>query len=168
MVATIEEYEEDYEEDDVSLAEPSGSYCVQCAEALHLAEEVFLLRLVHAYVVEGKLHHVDVLNEEGNFLYEPAFYCFDCCEEALEEVTTLYEDAPPVLDPAGIILCDLCQSDILPGELVGLAEFGELQWSERSPNSRHSPVFVQMDDRRHICIGCLQHLEEERERKSVV
>lgn len=152
--------EEDEEEEE--LTEPTGCYCVQCTNELEMVEEVFLLRLVHSHLVQRELQHSDVLAADGNYKYMPAFFCFDCYEELVEEVRGQQEDSPPIPDPAGIILCDICESDVLPGELVGLAQFGEIHWSDRAPNGRHTPVFVDMNDEKHICIGCLHLMEGER------
>jgi hypothetical protein len=127
-----------------------------------MVEEVFLLRIVQPFVDGGHVLHKDVLKHNGDFKYTPSFYCFDCWEEIIEEQREAQEDAPPIPDAAGIILCDICESDVLPGELVGLAQFGEIHWSDRAPNGRHSPVFVDMGDDKHICLGCLHLMEGER------
>jgi len=158
------EEEEDTEEEEDESLEPTGCYCGQCSNELEMVEEVFLLRVVQPYMVDGKLQHNDVLTHEGEFKYEPSFFCFDCCEEVLEELREMQEDSPPISDPHGILLCDICESDILQGELVGLAQFGEIHWSERAPNGRYSPVFVDMNDEKHICISCLHFMEGERDK----
>lgn len=158
----LPEFEEDIEEEEESLEEPTDCYCAQCTNELEMVEEVFLLRIVQPYIIDGKLQHNDVLTQSGEYKYAPAFFCFDCLEEVLEELREVQEDAPPTADKQGILLCDICESDILPGELVGLTQFGELHWSERAPNGQYSPTFVDMDDEKHICICCLHLMEGER------
>jgi len=161
-----EEVEDDSEDtEELILEEPTGCFCVQCIEEIGMVAEVFLLRIVRPVIVGAEVQHLDVLAADGNCRYEPAFYCFDCWESAEEELVEMHEDLPPLEHPNGIILCDICRSDVLPNELVGLLHFGEIHWSERAPDCRHSPVFVNMDndDPKHICIGCLYHLDENRD-----
>lgn len=160
----VDEVELDEEEEESEFTEPTGCQCVQCEDEIHMAAEVFLLRIVQPYFSNGQLQHVDVTGPDGGYAYDPAFYCFDCWEEVQEELTEQTENSPPLQHPDGLLLCDICQSDVLQGETVGLLSFGELHWSERSPNHAHSPVFVDMDngEPKHICIGCLHHLEENR------
>lgn len=168
MEQAVEDYEDDAvdgDDEDVILEEPTGCYCVQCTDEIDMVAEVFLLRLVRAFLNGGRLQHVDILNSEGGYAHDPAFFCFDCWEAAEEELTEQLEDVPPLQHASGFILCDICQSDVLQGETVGLLSFGEIHWSERAPNNEHSPVFVDMDngEPKHICIGCLYHLEENRD-----
>lgn len=165
MESHLEESPDDVveeDDDDEELFEPTGCFCAQCENELEMVEEVFLLRLVQSQVIQGALHHNDILAPDNNYKYAPAFFCFDCWEELVEEIRGHQDDSPPVVDQAGIILCDICESDVLPGELVGLAQFGEIHWSDRAPNGLHSPVFVDMNDEKHICVGCLQLMQEER------
>jgi hypothetical protein len=72
------------------------------------------------------------------------------------------EDVPPVVDVAGHLECDLCRSDILQGETLAVAHFGEIHWSERAPSGCHTPKFVEMQKDIHICISCLTLFEEGR------
>jgi hypothetical protein len=165
MAEAMSEYEEDIEEDEITFEEPTGCYCVQCTDEIDMVAEVFLLRIVQPFMVDGKLEHMDVAAPDGGYAYDPAFYCFDCWEAVQEELAEQLEDIPPLQHPAGLLLCDICQSDILQGEVVGVVSFGEIHWSERAPNHTRSPVFVDMDngEPKHVCIGCLYHLEENRD-----
>jgi hypothetical protein len=166
MEQAVDDYEDDLEDEEaVVLEEPTGCQCVQCTDEIEMVAEVFLLRIVQPYFVDGQLQHIDVAGPDGGYAYDPAFYCFDCWEEVQEQLTEQMEDAPPLQHPAGLLLCDICQSDVLQGEIVGMVSFGEIHWSERAPNHERSPVFVDMDngEPKHICIGCLYHLEENRD-----
>jgi hypothetical protein len=160
-----EDGEELDDTEELVVEAPTGCFCVQCVEEIGMVAEVFLLRIVLPVFNGTELQHLDVLTADGSCRYEPAFYCFECWESTEEELTEQQEDIPPLEHPSGIILCDICRSDVLPNELVGLLHFGEIHWSDRAPNCKHSPVFVNMDndDPKHICIGCLYHLEENRE-----
>ena len=157
----LREDEEDEEDDELELAE-TDIHCTQCEDPLHLTEEVFLLRIIRPYVEEGRHVHEDVLDGNGNFKHPPAFFCFTCWEEEQENLETIQEDVPPVADPRGILLCDICRSDILEEESVALLQFGELHLSQRAPNHKHSPTFVELDSGKHICTACLTHLEDTR------
>lgn len=152
----------DDEDDEVENTIESGACCAQCEDPIHLADEIFLLRVVRPFLVNGELKHFDVLEPNGEFTYEPAFFDFGCWEEEQENLETIQEDIPPVPDEEGMLLCDICRSDIRQGECVGLLNFGEMQWSERSPNNQHTFVFAPLDEGKHICTACLAHLDNER------
>jgi hypothetical protein len=166
MEQAVDEYEdqEDTDDEDVVFEEPTGCCCVHCVEEIEMVAEVFLLRIVQPLMSGRQLQHVDITTPDGGYRYDPAFFCFDCWEEVEEELTQQMEDIPPLQHAAGLILCDICQSDVLQGEAVGVISFGEIHWSERAPNHNRSPVFVDMDngEPKHICIGCIHHLEENR------
>lgn len=152
-----EEEAEDEEEN-----ETSGSICAQCEDELPISSEIFLLRIVHPFVADGTFHQLDLLNDEGAYKYEPAFFCFSCWEDEEEALREIQEDVPPLLDDVGLISCDICQSDVLSREAVGLLHFGEIQWSARSPNGIVTPTFAPMSEGKHICIACLHHLDTNR------
>ena len=61
----------------------------------------------------------------------------------------------------GIILCDICESDICQGEAMGLVQFGEIRLSDRQPSNQLSTAFVGLADAQHLCIACLTHLEDD-------
>jgi len=141
----------------------SGIYCTSCGDELGLTDEVFLFHIVHVVNTDAGLQMVDVLEMNGYFRYIPVFWCFSCWEETLEEVKELLEDSPPLEDADGIVECDICGSDILQGEAFATAAFGELHYSERNPHREYMPKFVGMNNEIHVCIGCLNHLEESRD-----
>lgn len=143
--------------------ERAGICCISCGDELSLTDEIFLFRIMHVVEVSGSLQLVDVLSVAGGYMYEPVFMCFDCWEEAQEEVAEQLEDVPPIAADGGIAECDICRSDIMPGETFAVSSFGELQWSDRAPNFVYTPRFVPMQKDIHVCIGCLTHLEENRD-----
>jgi len=138
----------------------SGCGCAICANDIKLTDEVFLLRIVHPFIVDGTLTYYDIVEANGDYKYPPAFFDFECWEDEEEEIRTIQEDVPPVQHYNGIILCDICESDICQGEAMGLAQFGEIRLSERSPNNILSASFVGMAEPQHLCIACLTHMEE--------
>lgn len=152
------------EDEDESELMSSGHDCTVCDNDIKLTDEVFLLRIVHPFIVEKELIYYDIVKDDGNYKYPPVFFDFDCWEDEEEEVRTIQEDVPPVPHDSGVILCDFCESDICQGEAMGLSQFGEIRLSERSPNNLLSASFVGMGDPQHICIACISHLEENQQR----
>lgn len=138
----------------------SGCACGLCSNDIKLTDELFLVRIVHPFIVEGELHYFDVLDDHGQYKYTPVFFDFTCWEEEEEEVQLIQEDVPPAQDPTGIILCDICQSDICQGESMGLVQFGEIRFTGRHPNNNASASFVGMSEPQHLCIACITHLED--------
>ena len=141
----------------------SGIYCVSCGDELPLTDEIFLFRIVHVLPTPAGLRVIDVLEEDGSFRYIPVFWCYNCWEESLEEVKETQEDVPPIEADDGVIECDICGSDILVGEAFAAATFGELHCADRAPCLEYMPKFVDMGNEVHVCIGCLNHLEESRD-----
>jgi hypothetical protein len=157
--------EEDEADEEESELMSSGCPCTLCSNDIKLTDEVFLLRIVHPFVLDGALTYYDILDEKGRYKYPPVFFDFSCWEEEEEEIHTIQEDVPPLGSEDGIILCDICESDICQGEAMGVVQFGEIRLSERSPNNCLSASFVGMADSQHICIACIAHLEDnQRER----
>lgn len=145
-------------DEDESIA--SGFQCGLCANEVNLTDEVFLVRIVHPFIIEGELVYYDIIDERGEYKYPPIFFEFECWESEEEEVQCIQEDVPPIVAPDGIILCDICRSDICQGEAMGLVQFGEIRLSDRSPNNCHSAHFEGMAEPQHLCIACITHLED--------
>lgn len=145
---------------DTLLEDNSGVYCQECGCEHQMTDEVFLVRVVQPVVVHGTLHNYDLLEGDGALLHSPIFFCFDCWEQAQEELTEQLEDSPPMLATGGIIECDICHSDVLAGETTGLLELGELHWSRRSPNGAPAVHFETSAEGQHLCLACLTLLEE--------
>lgn len=134
--------------------------CASCGCDVHLTSEIFLARVVSPHMQEGKLIHTDLLTASGNYAHSPLFFDFDCWEELAEALAERCEDVPPISDENGLLLCDYCESDILPNEAVVLVHFGELHWSSRRPNCADTKTFAVLDDGKHLCTACLHLLNE--------
>lgn len=148
------------EEEDSSKLMSAGCGCAICSNDIKLTDEIFLVRIVHPFLIEGKLEYYDIIDNDGRYKYPPVFFDFECWEDEEENIQTIQEDVPPVADPSGFILCDICESDICQGEAMGLVQFGEIRLSERSPNNQLSSSFMGMSNPQHICIACIAHLED--------
>jgi hypothetical protein len=139
------------------LVAPTGVKCGQCGEALTLTEEIFELRVVQAELFRGALQHYDVLDDDGDFSYTPYFFEFMCWEQMEEGLRELAEDMPPIEEHGAILECDVCRSDILPLETLGLVRFGELHHSPKNPDGT-AILFESMGSDKHLCISCLHHV----------
>jgi hypothetical protein len=134
--------------------------CAHCGDPLHLVEEAWEFKIVQPEYRGALLLH-DVLNPMGGLAYEPHFFEFVCWEAAEELVQELWEDVPPVLDELGLLSCDICGSHIREHETMGLARFGEIHCSPHTPDGQISYKFEPMGTDRHVCIGCLTHINDE-------
>jgi hypothetical protein len=153
-----EDAQEDEDEEDEEEEAGSGACCKHCGCELAMAEEVFLARVMKTTAAPPYLVELDPT--ETDYVHIPAFFCFDCWEERLEEVETALEDVPPTLDARGMATCDVCGSDILAEEAMAVVSFGEIHWSSRAPNGEYIPQFVSMQNDKHLCLGCVYHLNQ--------
>ncbi len=138
----------------------SGFLCGCCSNEIKLTDEVFLVRIVHPFILDGKLEYLDIINDRGEYKYPPVFFDFDCWEEEESEVQDIQSDVQPIVAHEGIILCDICESDICQGEAMGLVQFGEIRLTDRQPNNQLSASFVGLAEHQHLCIACITHLED--------
>jgi len=141
------------EEGDISMM--TSQECGECGEGIAFTEEIVLLQVVHANLHDGKVLLHPVLDDEGNFLYEPYFIQFPCWEDIQDVLLDDISDTPPVQDPLGPIKCQYCKSSIRPWERCGSVTFGELHISKRAPQQAHGEQLVELGDPYIVCIGCL-------------
>jgi hypothetical protein len=140
---------------------PTEHGCAACGDPISFTEEVFLLKVVQAQLIDGcSIEYHDVFNDTGSFAYEPYFFEFMCWETIEEELNEHFEDFPPIADPGGLLECATCASDIPPWEIFGLITFGELHCAKRTPNGSPTTIFADMQGYKHICISCLHLLNE--------
>ena len=136
----------------------SGHSCSKCGDALLHTDEVYLLQVVQPYVDE-QLEFAPIISTDDDFLYEPIFLDFMCWEKVEEEIREAVENVPPILDTYGILDCSLCESSIRQWEVMGLATYGELHCSQRTPEGSPTSTFKQMDNLPTVlCISCLKKM----------
>lgn len=146
--------------DDVTaFATRTDIACPECGEHIHLAEEIFEVRIVQAQLVNGSLQYYDVLTEDGDYAHEPRHFNFECWESLEEDIAAYSEDSPPIQDALGLIECDICRSDIREWEALALVRFGEIHFSKRSPNGA-TYTFENMGKDKHICLACVYNADE--------
>ena len=135
--------------------------CGYCGDYLHLVEEAWELRIVQPEIGPENIIMRDALGPNGVGHYIPHFFEFMCWEKAEELLEELWEDVPPISDDFALLECDLCRSHIREWETMGLVRFGELHCSPRNPDGETSYQFEPMGTDRHICVGCLTHVNDE-------
>lgn len=138
---------------------PTEHNCASCGEALSYTEEVFLLSVVQAQLIDGRIEYYDVLDDSGDFAYIPYFFEFVCWESIEEDLKDRAKDVPPIVDNQSLLECAACESDIRAWETLGLVSFGELHSSRRTPDGP-STIFTEMGDKRHVCISCLYTIND--------
>jgi hypothetical protein len=146
---------EELEYADFICENPTEHPCAYCGDEIGFTDEVYLLKIVQAQLINGRIEYYDVLDNEGSFAYEPYFFEFQCWEALVEELTELKHDEPPITDTQALLDCDACESDIRPWEIFGLAAFGELHTSQKTPDGRPTTVFEDLNSYQHLCISCL-------------
>lgn len=136
--------------------------CAECDTTLHLVEEVYELKVVTYQIIEDGLLCHDITTN-GAFEYPPYYFNFDCWESMQEELREQVEDDPAakIEDQFGLIGCDICESDIREGEILGLARYGELRCSAKLPSGIQAIYFEPLDCDVHICVICLHNMNHE-------
>lgn len=141
----------------------TGFSCSGCGEAVEYMEEVFVLTVVLTQPGERGTMYAPLIFEDGDFLYEPHFLCFNCRDEELEELCDLMRDIPPILDQYSILDCDACRSGIRLGEVVAIVTHGEIRLSKRQPNGENGgSTFECMDGHPDVlCVCCVNRLSKD-------
>jgi hypothetical protein len=141
----------------------TGFSCTGCGEAIDYQEEVFVLTVALAHQGERGIEYAPLIFEDGDFLYEPHFLCFNCRDDELEELCDLMRDVPPVLDQHASFECDACRSGVRSGEVVAIMTHGEVRLSKRSPNGENGgSTFECMDSHPDVlCICCINRLSKD-------
>lgn len=158
-------YGPDVEEDLDELEWPLADYSCSapfCGEPMPYAEDLYMITMFSAGMVDNGIQYLPVPADDGDYLYEPCYFCSDCWQHVIEEVKERTKDVPPVADDQSSIACSICESGIRLGELFGVAFFGQLQVSDRCPDAVPTPAFRSMDTQPSIiCISCMNVMEKD-------
>lgn len=141
----------------------SGHACRRCNEKIMLTEEVYLLWVMAAHM-NGEFQVLPVESDEGDFLYPPQFFCFNCWEENCDDLINVEDKIQSVHNERGIFECVVCESDILIEEYFGQLLLGEIRCSQKMPNGEATNYFHWLENGREplcICISCLKLLNDE-------
>lgn len=143
---------------DILQPSPTGHICSDCEADITYTEETFLIEIVQPQVVGPTVFCYPVKDEhdpEGDFLYEPHYYCFKCWENHYDELRKEVADSPPVNDPQSDIECVCCASGIRSWEQAGMLTLGEFHLSKRAPNGVRGPRFEPVSKPEILCLYCL-------------
>lgn len=142
--------------------------CGSCGQHLQLVEPVYLLEIVLPIRNndDGTVDTKPVLDNKGDYAYDPFFFHKHCWANLWDDFESLIEDFPAMDAPqAGkhVGECDACSSDILHMETSGLLTAGELHKSQKDPDGQGTihfqPYAGSIPD--IICIACLHYMNEE-------
>ena len=143
----------------------TGQICSDCGIHVDYGDETWLLQimLVHQHAgIPVLTDAVDEESNEGDFLFEPHFFCPTCWNVMYEQHRRDIADDLPVPDQRGSFECAACGSDIRVGEIVGAASFGEFQVSNRAPSGVRGPKFISKKNSDILCLHCVSLLNSER------
>lgn len=163
----------DEEEDD-----PKGYWyrthltCSSCEEHLRFDEEMIAIIVVQAqYVVQpdedtgkpkGSVEFYPVLDDDGDFEFEPHLLHFDCWEEICEEYHELIADEPKLRSrnpTTDICKCSFCHDGIQPFQQYARVILGEIVVSER----RNETSFKESEggSPEPVCLACMERINEQ-------
>lgn len=146
-----------------SLQHPTGHICSDCGENLNYNDEVWLLEVRQPQVFHGKVVQHKVIDEDdpqGDYLFDPYFFCFKCWETMYKGLKEDVEDEPPFADAMAVVECACCGSGVREWEYAGIFTLGELQPSKREPNGVRGANFVPIAPHDTLCTYCLVLLND--------
>jgi hypothetical protein len=134
--------------------------CPSCGEEIVFTEEIVQLLVVQPHFANGELLLHPVLDDAGDFLYEPYFLQFMCWEGVEEELEEEIEDVPPIEDVGSPLACRYCRSGIREWEHCGAITLGEIHIAKRAPNGVRGEDFIEAAYPDLICLYCLLLINE--------
>lgn len=136
----------------------SGHACSECGETIQYCDEVFCMMVSFAVSSQIGITYQPALHDDGDYRYEPCFFCFQCGEALIEEVRERVRDVPAGNDANAITACHICDSAICHGEILGVLVHGEIHATRRQPDTNiyGGDTFVFMDDNpTRFCLDCI-------------
>lgn len=141
--------------------------CAFCEDPIYFTDDVIRITVVQGHINnQDQIELFPILNEEGDYDYEPQHLHLSCMESILEDLDQLVENLPPVEHPEGIFVCvhtkgGGCKSDILAWEHFALLEIGEVQISRKTPDGAPTSIFVSSGEPNTLCLSCLHRINGE-------
>ena len=133
-----------------------------CTEAIAYTEEICMLSVEVAAHTEQGLVCTPIVASDGDYLYEPVFYCHGYWKNILDELESYVADVPPIEDVHSLFECAACRSGIRAGEVFGKITPGEFQVSDRSPDGQVRPSFVPLIEIPVIvCAPCINVIQQD-------
>jgi hypothetical protein len=146
----------------LDLATPDFS-CVTCGDTIQFTEETYVVTIVIAHLTEKGMLYSPLIFEDGDFLWEPQFFCESCWDCSKEELADYKRDVPLVDDDQSITNCSTCHSGIRTGEVVGIITAGEVRQASRYPNGEYGGTTFKCTspDPHVLCISCINMLNSD-------
>ena len=142
------------DDDDASWAR-TQEVCADCGARIRFTDEIFLIQVVQAQTVNGKVELYPLQDDEGEYRYSPHLVHIECWENVDEGIKETMQDEPPLLCEGAVLECSICASSILAWEHFGIIALGEMQLSPRRPSNESSVVFTENGHPEPICLACL-------------
>ncbi len=147
--------------------------CGHCARNCHLGDEVVLVRIVEPAIEgDGTLDLLDYEDtddsEEGEYLFQPYVFHRECWAEIYADFETSAQNdhdgeypMPRITDPAGLLDCEHCKSEMRAGETILVMGSGKLSLALRKPDGADTPAFHENESKRgFLCLVCTRVLNE--------
>lgn len=126
-------------------------------------DECVRVQVVQPQQLGGKTFYHTIIDEtdiQGDFLFDPYIFCFDCWDHTYDSLREEVEGMPPIEDEASAHSCSCCGSGIRDWEYAGTFSVGEFRVSKRAPNGIHGPHFHTDIRPSVLCLYCLGVLNE--------
>lgn len=136
--------------------------CPFCGKKIVIDEQVILATVVTPHFANGGLVTIDVVDDDGDYTYDPTFYHQECWSEMYYDYENFIKHKKPVGCASSLVECDLCTSDILAEETSVLVLTGNVTKSPRSPNNLISLSFEVppgLAYRAILCIECASKMK---------
>ena len=135
----------------------TDNVCADCSKSICLLEEAVLIQVVYPSSRTGQVELHPVLSETGGYLYEPYLFHQNCWFNVIDQLREERRDIPPIPDLQGLSICKCfdCKSDVREGEVSGVAIWGDLRRSPRSPNGMNAIYFQATKAPHLMCISCM-------------
>lgn len=148
---------EDEEEEDEYQETPST--CASCDDVIDTGMEIFVMQLVNSYFdVNSQIQLFVLMDEDGEPEIDPIFFDFTCFEDRADGLSKRVKTGliKTINEPHSVLHCDYCQSSIRIGEKFFAVELGELQLSDRAPDTFSFSNTENMVW--NMCLECSLHL----------
>jgi hypothetical protein len=133
-----------------------------CGATIEFAEDVCAISVYTIGMTSEGMHFLPLVADDGDYLYEPGYFCAECWKYVMDELRICKEDIPPILDEYAVCECSMCASGIREGEVFGLAIEGQVHLSQRCPDDSVNSTFHSVDGSPTIiCIACMNTIERD-------
>ncbi len=141
----------------------TSATCISCGDAFTLDDEVFLATIRFLVVGASVLEQHLVVDDHGDFMYEPLFFHIECWEAVVDELREAYEDIPPLEHGEAVRTCTFCKSGVLQWEYFARANIGEFHRSQKSPDGNLHHRFISFDKNEGslMCLSCMAYVRSE-------